>query len=231
MIGIYYWKNLITGEYYIGQSVNISKRKAQHLCDRKNEKYNHYPLYLSMNKYGVENFEFGVLEECSIEELDEKEVYYISQYNSYNNGFNQTTGGQYEYCGIGENNPRTKLTNEEVLKIRNRVYIEKEDIWDIYPEYCDKIGKDRFWSMVHGETWKNVDTSMIYPLKERGYANFKGAKNPKAKLTEDDVKSIRYRYEVLNQTVDEIYEDYRSIIMKKNLKNVITYTTWKNIHY
>ena len=36
-----------------------------------------------------------MIEECSYEELDEKECYYIDYYNSYKNGYNMTLGGQH----------------------------------------------------------------------------------------------------------------------------------------
>jgi hypothetical protein len=35
----------------------------------------------------------SVLEECSREELNEKEIYYIQKFDSVNNGYNQVPGG------------------------------------------------------------------------------------------------------------------------------------------
>lgn len=227
MIGIYYWKNLITNEYYIGQSIDITRRKAQHKLTQKDPNRKE-ALYKSMNKYGLENFEFGILEECSIEKLDEKEIYWIHYYNSYNKGLNETTGGQ-KNCSIGENNPRTKMTNEEVLWIRQQVYLENKDIWEIYTLFKDKISKDSFWSLVHGKTWKNVDTTMIYSLKERSYKSFLGSRNPKAKLNEIDVKNIRHRAIINKEDIKSIYEDYKDKICLKTLKSVINFSTWKNI--
>lgn len=81
-----------------------------------------------MRKHGIENFEFGIIEECSIEELDEKERFYIKYYNSYLKGYNCDEGGQNSESKRGDQNGRTKLTNIEVLMIRNRVYINKEDM-------------------------------------------------------------------------------------------------------
>lgn len=45
-------------------------------------------------KYGKENFTIKVIEECNVEELDEKETYYIGLYNSYYDGYNGTKGGK-----------------------------------------------------------------------------------------------------------------------------------------
>ena len=76
---------------------------------------------------------------------------------------------------IGENNPNTKLTDEDVLMIRKRVHLGKEYPKDVYKDFEDRISYSRFWSLLHGTTWKNVDTSMIKPIKidNNGYCAIK----------------------------------------------------------
>lgn len=88
MIGIYKITNEISGKTYIGQSINISRRLNQH-----KRHIGKNPMYEDMEKYGLENFSFEVIEECSIDELDDKEIYWIKQYNSFENGYNMTLGG------------------------------------------------------------------------------------------------------------------------------------------
>lgn len=92
MIGIYKIENLLNGKVYIGQSVNIEKRWQDH----KNRAKSHtasYTITNAMNKYGIDNFSFEVIEQCPIEELDSKEQYWIAYYDSYKNGYNETIGG------------------------------------------------------------------------------------------------------------------------------------------
>lgn len=93
MIGIYTIKNLINGKQYVGQSINIQKRWSQHKSDyihNENKKI----LYKAMRKYGIENFSFEVLEECPIDKLDEKEIFWIKELNTLNpNGYNISQGG------------------------------------------------------------------------------------------------------------------------------------------
>lgn len=91
MIGIYKITNLLNQKCYIGQSINIKQRWKQH---RANSQVRDEALYLAIQKYGIENFSFEVIEECKEEELDLKEQYYINYYDSYNNGYNMTLGGQ-----------------------------------------------------------------------------------------------------------------------------------------
>lgn len=46
-----------------------------------------------MNKYGIDKFHISLVEECTIENLNEREQYWINQYDSYKNGYNATLGG------------------------------------------------------------------------------------------------------------------------------------------
>ena len=95
MIGIYKIENQINHKCYIGQSRDIQVRWRDHILTSKNHKSEgyHYPLYCAFRKYGIDNFSFEVLEECLIEELNDKEIGYISIYNSFFDGYNQTIGG------------------------------------------------------------------------------------------------------------------------------------------
>jgi group I intron endonuclease len=92
--GIYYIKNKINNKFYIGKSVNIIKRINEHKSYLNlNKHYNTY-LQKSWNKYGEENFETGVIEECERNDLDYKEIFYIKDKNSLSpNGYNLTGGG------------------------------------------------------------------------------------------------------------------------------------------
>lgn len=47
-----------------------------------------------MEEYGLWNFSFELLEECKVEELNEKERNYIDIYDTKNNGYNSTIGNK-----------------------------------------------------------------------------------------------------------------------------------------
>lgn len=84
MIGIYKITNLINNKCYIGQSVHIERRWTEHCFPSKTSK-----ISLAIQEFGKENFNFEILEECSIQELDKKEAYWIQYYNSLTpNGYN-----------------------------------------------------------------------------------------------------------------------------------------------
>lgn len=94
MIGIYKITNQINNKVYIGQSVNIRKRFNGHKFAARNGENTH--LYNAMRDYGIENFSFEILEECSKEQLDDREIYWIEYYHSTDKakGYNVSKGGK-----------------------------------------------------------------------------------------------------------------------------------------
>lgn len=92
-IGIYKITNLLNGKVYIGQSVDIEKRWSTHKAELKNNYHYNFHLQNAWNKYGEESFEFSVVEECDIDKLNQCEIYWISKFNSYKDGYNLTSGG------------------------------------------------------------------------------------------------------------------------------------------
>lgn len=81
--GIYKITNNITGECYIGQSVDIPRRIMEHFCVNTKPLT---PVKEAVIKYGKENFSVDVLEEChDTSTLYERELYWIGKLKpSYN---------------------------------------------------------------------------------------------------------------------------------------------------
>ena len=77
MVGIYKITNKLNKKVYIGQSVNIEIRFKDHKSKQKRDREPNSHLYRAIEKYGIENFDFEILEECSASDLNERESYYI----------------------------------------------------------------------------------------------------------------------------------------------------------
>ena len=97
---IYKITNLVNHKVYIGKTqLSIEERFKEHVRDSRRECEEKRPLYDAMNKYGVENFVIELIEDnISDEDINNKEQFYIKQYNSYigfenSNGYNATLGG------------------------------------------------------------------------------------------------------------------------------------------
>jgi len=112
MIGIY----KITSpskKVYIGLSKNIEERWKGYSINKKTQSQQR-KLYYSFKKYGIINHKFEVLEECKIEELIEREIYYIEKYNSVEKGLNVSRGGYY----FGEVNIGKKHKDSTIFKMK-----------------------------------------------------------------------------------------------------------------
>ena len=75
--GVYKITNTITGDFYIGSSKNVKKRWIEHKCPSKWKECPNNPMYLDMEKYGLDKFEFQILEVVEPMELKEKEQQFI----------------------------------------------------------------------------------------------------------------------------------------------------------
>lgn len=91
--GIYCFENLVNGKKYIGQSIHLKRRFQEHTTQLRLGKHINIHLQGAWNTYGEENFSKYVLEYCEPDELDEKEIYWIDFYDTLNNGYNLSEGG------------------------------------------------------------------------------------------------------------------------------------------
>lgn len=119
---IYKIENMINHKAYVGQTKrSIIERWKEHLIDSETKNYS---LYRAIRKYGKNNFNLSLLEECDNDKLDERERYWIKQLNSYGEtGYNMTEGGQgfskgLDYDQICETYILTKSL-EETAAIHN----------------------------------------------------------------------------------------------------------------
>lgn len=133
---IYKVKNKINGKIYIGQTIrDLDKRISGHIRESKLEGGNK-PFVNAIKKYGIENFEWEIIDEAtSLDELDEKEIYWIKQLNSITpNGYNILGGGQKN---------RMRMASECLSKIISDG-LKKSEKWQKTlnsVEYQEKIKK------------------------------------------------------------------------------------------
>ena len=78
--GIYVIVNTVNGKVYVGQAVDIHKRWINHKSKLNNSHHFNQSLQSAWIKYGASSFKFEVLENCSINQLSEREQFYINYY-------------------------------------------------------------------------------------------------------------------------------------------------------
>lgn len=101
---IYKLENIINGKMYIGQTKNLKHRKLTHRGKLKLGKHPNYKLQKDWSEFGESAFKYTVLEYCSKDIVNEREMYYISLFDSISKGYNISIGGS-----SGNNFPRKKI--------------------------------------------------------------------------------------------------------------------------
>lgn len=169
--GIYKYQNKINGKIYIGLSSCIEKRYTQHLSEANSSKEKIMGIDAAIRKYGIENFSFEIVEECSEDKLDEREIYWIAYYDSYNNGYNNTIGGR---SLRGENHPRAILTEQEVWDIREK-YRQGIKRSEVFLPYKQKgITERSLLKVWNNETWTNVHSDVYTEENKAKHKNQSG---------------------------------------------------------
>ena len=113
-MGIVYIATSPSGKSYIGQTIyNLQSRWRDHIYDANDPKKDHCKLLnRAIRKYGGGNFTINILCECDDCELDDKEMYYIMEYNTLKpTGYNLKIGGS-----SGKHLDETKQKISEKLK-------------------------------------------------------------------------------------------------------------------
>lgn len=91
---IYKIINKINEKVYVGCTINSLEHRFNEHLYRCFKTDNNSKLYNSIRKYGKENFEISLIEECDLSCIYETEKKYVKEYNSYEEGMNSTFGGE-----------------------------------------------------------------------------------------------------------------------------------------
>lgn len=95
-MGLIYKATSPSGKVYIGKTIQtLEKRKRGHkkIYFNKNSTSYNTKFARAIRKYEFDNFKWEIIEKVHDEFLNDKEIYYIKKYNSFNEGYNSTTGG------------------------------------------------------------------------------------------------------------------------------------------
>jgi hypothetical protein len=158
---IYKTTNLINGKFYIGKDKN----------NNKNYFGSGVAIRDSIKKYGKENFSKEILCVCtSIEELNEKEKYYINLYNSQdrNIGYNITNGGDGN--SLSWNGDNLSESHKKNISEGLRKSIKFKEMWG-GEEHRSKLRDSRLKSekvreLINSEEWKNKISNSVKNSKK-----------------------------------------------------------------
>jgi group I intron endonuclease len=237
--GIYQIKNKVNGKSYIGSSVRLNKRWKRHLTDLKCNVHHSLALQRAFHKYGSDNFEFSILENCDENLLLEREQFYLDSLKP-----------EYNICSVAGNCLGIKQSEETIEKRK----ISNSKYWDsVGRKHKDKLKitreqnalvkkqkeqrnlqileelKSGIRQDIIAEKY-NLSPSVITQLKKKYNIVTdiiaKGSNNGFAKLTEEQVKEIKYllKDKVKQQTIADKYN-----VKLRTIKAIQSGQNWNHI--
>lgn len=208
MVGIYAIKNKINNKIYIGRSTDIQRKWTTHLRDAR--KGSLCKIHIAMRKLGIENFYLEVIEECSVNNLNDKEQFYIDKFDSWQNGYNN--GNSSNFLN-GERNPNAKMLEQDIKEIRIRQSYLIENRREIFEDYKDRITWANFLYICKYKTWSDIlkefNTSDIMDWHKRQLGN--EAKKFSLNQLEEIVR-LRYKEKLSYQKIADIYDKNRKTV-------------------
>ncbi|MBT2690643.1 helix-turn-helix domain-containing protein [Bacillus sp. ISL-47] len=154
---IYKATNTVNGKVYIGlTSKSLTRRVWEHRSKMNSGGYFHF--HHALRKYGFEAFTWDVIDSAIFYgDLKEKEKYWIAFYDSFNNGYNSTLGGDgtIGYDGRkGEKNHNSLITDEQAKEI---VDLLRKNIMS-FKEIAEKVGTSikTVQHINYGDAWTHV---------------------------------------------------------------------------
>lgn len=196
---VYCATNKLNDFKYVGITTKkLEIRQKQHFYQAFNEKKKNY-FYRALRKYGWENFEWSIIYKAStIEELLEKESFFIKEFSSFKNkGYNETIGGRG--CFGWKHSEETKQKIAIASKVNNK------------GKSLTKEQKEKIRLFFKGKTYEEI----------MGIDNAKKRKDKQSKSGKERYKTEKgkQRIEELSKTFDEKFGEKYSQEIKQKMSN------------
>jgi group I intron endonuclease len=91
---IYKIKNIINSKEYVGCTITTLKKRFEGHAWRCINSDSNTKFCNSIRKYGIENFNIELIEECDVKVIYEREKHFINEFNTFNIGLNSTIGDE-----------------------------------------------------------------------------------------------------------------------------------------
>ena len=241
--GIYSLVNRENGKRYIGQSVDVRKRKNEHFGALKSGRHPNVHLQRAWNNGA--RFDFEIIEQCSVADLNEREIYWIAEYDSFYNGYNQCEGGKSTTgrpCSvetrrkISEGNKGKKISEETIRKRAESLKRHLAEDPVFAARHHEKLsarwkGKPSWNKGKPCPEWKKKQVSeklkgrtITEEHKEKLRKLYSGEGSTSHKLTKGEVIEIRLRY-LYGESQTEISKDYP--ITRQTVYDIVKGRRWQ----
>ena len=235
--GIYSITNTCTGDMYIGQTVvSFEERWNKHKKGLRNNRHDNSMLQRAFNKYGEEAFIYKIIHLCDeLDDLNELEKYYIKKYDTYNNGYNLTLGGEGYVIKSEEVMNEIRKKVRESARSKSKFTIKQIENVKIMLSKPSELRQNLKIKDISEKT--GVDKSVIYNILKMGswvdvredlneQIILENKKNKLAGLIVDDflkkeltINEISQKYELTVETVRTYLKKNKIAISELNKMN------------
>ena len=147
---VYKITNTVSKDFYIGSSKDVEQRWKSHKKPSTWNRCSNNPMYLDMLKYGVDKFEFQILEEVEIEQLKEKEQHFIEKLKPTYNNYRAKGRDIERYKKLSQSDKYKKYQKEYQKSEKYKKYIKEYNKSDKYKDYKNKYNNQLCY--YNGET-------------------------------------------------------------------------------
>lgn len=220
---IYIITNSINDKKYIGQTrESLTKRFNRHCRNYRDQEGSiDYDILL----YEKDFFKIDLIEEVPIEELDEREKYWIKYYDSYKNGYNRTIGGSrgglytqeelqnaiemyYQNFPLKEIKNKIGISRSTITKYINNNNLPKKKITE--HQIKSNINNVKKATLAKQIPIKNISLNISYSSKkealkdmiEKGYSKAKDWHNIRSgldKALKNKELFLNFKWEYINE--------------------------------
>lgn len=252
MVGIYKITNKLNGKCYIGQSIDINRRFKEHIRGLNTKTCHNSHFQGAWDMYGSENFEFEIIEEVNnANYLDEREIYYISLYNSNNPtyGYNMTGGGGNlavndefrEKLSMRARFNNSAFSEEDIRHIKLSMYclMDRGELCEIYNtngKILTQISMGRSYNYIYPELNEHIHNLKQKLIDERNLSIIKSFDNgnkisdicKEMDLSTSIVEKCIYKYRMnkINKNKNKYKQIYNEVFRLHN-KGINNYTISK----
>lgn len=243
--GIYKITNILSGKFYIGESVDIFRRCKQHAnC------FTNSAMSAAIKKYGICNFTVQLIENCSKGKARELEQYYIDKYKGCGfNSYNMAIGGGmkhlYHNSSTEEYNKseirrkekekvtKSKFTKDKISRISNAVSNSNRERFAL--KFCN-LRKDIIAIITDNTECKYNEYVDICKLHNKQFYSAVIFRRYCYFRNKENVKKIKEFYAICNTKEEEFncnegYKKYCSMCKNKPINKAAFYVNITNSFY
>jgi len=209
--GIIYKATFSNGKCYIGQTTRgLSSRKRDHITSAGTE---NVAFHNAINKYGKEDLVWEVIDTAnSIEELNEKEFFWIDYYNSYthlenSNGYNMTLGGNSTLGWIPTDETKEKISKANTGNFAGEKNNQYGKTGELSTWWGRKHTEEEKRKISESNKGKIISSETREKISKSNKGKTKGV--PKAQSHRDKISLAKMGHSVSDETRRKISETHK----------------------